>query len=394
MRAWVGAGVTVFLAGTAYAQDQQLGARAKAMGGSYTAFEDDPVSVWLNPAGIARQPDQAALAYHTYTAYPKGRRRGPGDAIEFTVGPETIVADPPFWPSYLGVVFQAGKPESPLAVGVCFARPYVLNFSMDQVTDPSQTVFVPEAEVEQSLSRFRVAAARDFLFATSAQGGFLTHLAVGLGLDVGYERWEFSSPSEDESDTTAAFGFGGGFLLGLYDDAHSFRVSLGVAYQSAVKYPFEIETDVLPAFDMPQQLNAGVTLYLLEGTPLRLTFDLQWIDWSETAEKPLFPNFDTFDDAVSFSFGVEYRVPVGDRVNLYPRAGYRRFDAPWSDEDNLPMTAGYRLVLDTKADVFSVFTFGLGLGWSSEGGKVRTVDVAGDVGGDSVNAAVGVTFEF
>ena len=38
------------------AQDQQLGARTKAMGGSYTAFEDDPVSIWLNPAGIATQP--------------------------------------------------------------------------------------------------------------------------------------------------------------------------------------------------------------------------------------------------------------------------------------------------------------------------------------------------
>ena len=50
------------LAATAVAQDQQLGARTKAMGGSYTAFEDDPVSIWLNPAGIATQPSQAAPA--------------------------------------------------------------------------------------------------------------------------------------------------------------------------------------------------------------------------------------------------------------------------------------------------------------------------------------------
>jgi hypothetical protein len=33
------------LSAGAWAQDQQVGARAKAMGGSYTAFEDDPVSV-------------------------------------------------------------------------------------------------------------------------------------------------------------------------------------------------------------------------------------------------------------------------------------------------------------------------------------------------------------
>ncbi|MDP6959865.1 MAG: hypothetical protein QF645_13760, partial [Planctomycetota bacterium] len=51
------------------AQDQQIGARTKAMGGSYTAFEDDPVSVWLNPAGIATQQDQLSLSYQTYTAY-------------------------------------------------------------------------------------------------------------------------------------------------------------------------------------------------------------------------------------------------------------------------------------------------------------------------------------
>jgi hypothetical protein len=31
------------------------------MGGSYTAFEDDPVSIELNPAGIATQPNQMSI---------------------------------------------------------------------------------------------------------------------------------------------------------------------------------------------------------------------------------------------------------------------------------------------------------------------------------------------
>ena len=55
--------VILFLAGAAStltAQDQQLGARTKAMGGSYTAFQDDPLLVWLNPSGIARFPDVPA----------------------------------------------------------------------------------------------------------------------------------------------------------------------------------------------------------------------------------------------------------------------------------------------------------------------------------------------
>ncbi len=384
--------ILLALAGTAAAQDQQLGARAKAMGGSYTAFEDDPVLVWLNPAGIATQPDLVAVVYQTYTAYTRGRERGPGDTTVFTVEPEITLSDPPFWPSYLGVVFQVG--EGDLAIGVCFAQPYLLNFSLDQVTDPAQTAFVPEAEVRQSFPRFRVAAATDFALRERGQPGFLGHVSVGLGLDVGTEHWEFNSPSAEESDSSSGLGWGLGLLVQLYDDGDSFRLNLGAAYQSAIEYDFEIEPDILPAFDMPQQLNAGLTAYVLPGTPLRLTFDLQWIEWSETAEDPFFPGFEKFDDALSYSLGAEVRLPVSARVTLYPRAGFRRFDAPWTDEDNLPMTGGYRLVLDTDDEVFNLFTFGLGIGWSSAGGKLRTVDVGADVGGDAVNVAAGVTFEF
>jgi hypothetical protein len=182
--------------------------------------------------------------------------------------------------------------------------------------------------------------------------------------------------------------------VGLYDDVDAFKVNFGVAYQSAVRYAFEIETDILPAFDMPQQVNAGVTLYLLSGTPLRLTVDLQWIDWSETAEDPLFARFPGFEDALNVSFGAEYRLALSERIHLYPRAGFRRFDAPWEDEDDLPMTGAYRLVLDTGGERFNLGTFGFGLSWTNEVGKSRTVDVAGDAGGDSYNVAVGFTYEF
>ncbi len=44
--------VFFFLVSPLLAQDQQMGARTKGMGGSYTAFEDDPVSVFLNPASL------------------------------------------------------------------------------------------------------------------------------------------------------------------------------------------------------------------------------------------------------------------------------------------------------------------------------------------------------
>jgi hypothetical protein len=381
-------------AGPAWAQDQQLGARAKAMGGSYTAFEDDPVLVWLNPAGIAAQPNQLAVVYQTYTAYPRSETRGPGDTIVPTVEAEAVLGDPSFWPSFIGAVFQLGTAENPMAFGLCFARPYLLNYAMDEVTTANQTTFVPEAEVEQTFTRFRVAFAKDFALRPRGEPGFLTHVAVGAAFDIGSVDWTFQGPSEERSDTSAALGGGLSVLLGLYDDAESLKINVGVAYQSAVKYKFEVETDILPAFDMPQQLNAGVTAYLLQGTPLRVTVDVQWIDWSETAEAPIYTGFRSFEDAVNVSFGLEYRLDGGGGVFLYPRLGYRRFDAPWADPDDLPMTGAYRLVLDTKDEAFDLFTFGLGVGWSDAAGRTRTIDLGADVGGDAVNVAAGVTFEF
>jgi long-subunit fatty acid transport protein len=382
------------LATAAAAQDQQLGARTKAMGGSYTAFEDDPVSVWLNPAGIATQPDQLSIAYQTYTAYPKGRDRGPGDTVDFTVKPVTIMGDPALLPSYIGFVFQVGDAASPLAIGICYAQPYLIDYAMDQVKDPNQLTFVPEAEVQQVFGRFRVSVAKDFRIQDVGTPGFFTHVSGGVGIDLGYERWHFSGLGEDTTTSNIGFGFGLGGLLGVYDDYDSFKVNLGVAYTSAINYDFRIDPSILPSFDMPQQLNIGATFYLLKGTPLRVTVDFQWIDWSATAQKPQFSNFKGFQDAKNYSMGFEYRVKVTDKISLYPRLGYRRFDAPWGSKDNLPMTGPFRLVLDTKAQAFNLVTYGAGISWTTESGKVRSVDIAGDAGGDAVNMAIGLTLEF
>ena len=93
--------------------------------------------------------------------------------------------------------------------------------------------------------------------------------------------------------------------------------------------------------------------------------------------------------------GVEYRIKIPDtKVSIYPRVGYRRFDAPWASSSDLPMTGAFRLVLDTKGEVFHLATYGVGISWISEGNKVRSVDIAGDAGGDAVNFALGLTLEF
>ncbi len=385
------------LAAAAAAQDQQLGARTKAMGGSYTAFEDDPLSVWLNPAGISTQPNSMSVAYQTYVTYPLHREKPEGStSVGFSAEAETTFVDPAFVPSYLGFVFQVGDPESPMSVGICYARPYHLNYSFDQVDDPAQTVFTPDSNVDQSFNRFRVAFAKDFRIRKPGEAGFFTHLSAGLAVDAGYTRWEFTSTADSASDNVTGFGAGAGLLVGLYDNAESLRVNFGLAWQSSLDWDFNIDPDVFPAFDMPQQFNLGFTFYLLDGFPLRATADLQWIEWSKTADNPLFPGREEFEDAINFSLGFEYRISLKEdrTLNLYPRLGYRRFDAPWGDKDRMPMTSNYQLVLDTDGEAFNLLTFGAGLAWSSEAGKLRSVDLAGDVGGDSYSLAMGFNYEF
>jgi long-subunit fatty acid transport protein len=384
--------VATLAASTLHAQDQQLGARAKAMGGSYTAFQDDPVLVWLNPAGIATQPSQLSIAYQTYTAYPlhEDQGSGPSSPPVFSTRAQTVLADPEFVPSYLGAVFPVGKPEAGMAFGICYARPYLLSFALHELGGPGETTFDPDFGVEQSLSRVRAAFAKDFALSS----GWLTHIAVGMGLDLGIERWKFSSPDGDRSGTATSVGFGGGLLLGVYDDPDVVTMNLGIAYQSPVHFDFTIDPARFPAFDMPQQVNAGATAYLHGDLPLRLTLDAQFLGWKRTAQSPSFDGYRSFRNAVNYSAGAEYKLRLSEDIVLFPRVGYRRFRAPWSDPNDLPATGRFKLVLDTKGSHFDIFTFGLGVSWITEGKKVRSIDLAGDVGGDSYNVALGYTHEF
>ena len=58
------------------------------------------------------------------------------------------------------------------------------------------------------------------------------------------------------------------------------------------------------------------------------------------------------------------------------------------------MTSNYKLVVDTDGESFNLFTLGLGLSWLGADGKLRSVDLGADFGGDTWNVALGVTYEF
>ncbi len=388
----------------AYAQDQQVGARTKAMGGSYTAFEDDPVSIWLNPAGIATQPDAASIAYQTYTIYEiKIRSQGSGDHSPA----EYAWTDPALIPSFAGVTFQVGSPDSPQSFGICFTTPFRLKFTYTDASSPGQT---GNEFVDQVFYRIRAAYAYDFRFKPAGEEGFLTHLSLGLGLDVNVTDWTLTnfkdirdalgnslgSATFTVSGTDMGFGGGTGLLLGVYDNTRDFKVNFGAAWQTKASYNFSIIAEDVPLFDWPNQFQAGLTVYLLNNMPLRVTLDAQMIDWNGATPDSKIPGIDSFRRSINYSAGVEYRLKVSDKLTVYPRAGIREYQAPWKHHDraNLPAIGVSQLDIDTRDSRFLIASFGVGFAWTNEAQKQRIFDLAFDVGGDAPGMAFSFTMEF
>jgi hypothetical protein len=381
------------MASAAAAQDFQVGARSKGMGGSYTAFEDDPTSIWLNPAGIATQPDQMSIQYQSYTQYE------PGDAV-FTIAAEPGTAevgyiDPPLLPSFLGLVFQIGTDDSPKAIGIAYARPVHMKLTYDFSGSANDV----EGLEEQQFSRFRIAYGQAFRLRPVGEPGFLPTIAAGVGVDLGYTKYEETSPPAggvSTKDTSSGIGFGVGVLFTLYDNTDNFKMNFGAAYHSKVDFQFQVADELFPVWDWPDMVNAGFTFYLLSGQRLRITLDMQMIQWAAAISGSNNAGRDDFRDAMNLSMGVEYKHTIGEegKLALLPRAGFRRLQAPWEDDEILPAAGFANLLIDTDGAEFNMITLGFGVRFQTADGKGRGVDLGIDFGADSYNVAFGYVHEF
>lgn len=223
----------LLLLSAAHGQDHPLGARAKALRGAGAAFEDDPHSLWINPAGSANQPDGFAVSLQTYPFYKESGE--PLDGASARAG----FNDPVFIPSFVGASFQVGSPELPQAVGIAAVTPMHLYFPFNgpnPTTPPTDAVIV-----DQTFHRLRLSYAIDLRVRPIAEPGFLTHAAVGIGVDFSLSRLEYTSPPDNENSPVEhdlAFSGGVGVLLGIFDNVDDFRVTLGLSYQAPAVHGF------------------------------------------------------------------------------------------------------------------------------------------------------------
>jgi long-subunit fatty acid transport protein len=376
--------VLLAVASAASAQDFQVGSRAKGMGGSYTAFDEDPVSIWMNPAGIAGAPSRLAIDYQSFTQY---EIQDTGLGLGSVGEPEFGMIDPPIIPSFIGFTTPIHQSETEtFQFGIAMVRPF-----QNRLSYVNGAVII---QTEQQFSRFRFAGAYEH---RAAEGkGFFHSLAGGLGLDIGFSAYEESDNAGalDRRDTDTRFGFGLGFQAGVYTNQEDFQVDFGLAFQSSIDFEFQIDDQFFPVWDWPTMISGGFVVKLLDKMDLRLTFDAQYILWDEATQDDLTGANEDFQDALNFSFGVEYYVRVNETVSLLPRVGVRFYDAPWDDEDQLPAIGLNVLSIDTDDEAFVIFTLGFSLQWLGEGNRVRAFDVGLEFGGDSPNFSFGYRHDF
>jgi long-subunit fatty acid transport protein len=286
--------VVLAAASVAEAQDFQVGSRAKAMGGSYTAFGDDPVAIWTNPAGTATQNSQVAICYQSFTQYEFSKL---DDTIPTSVrgDAEQGLLDPPITPSFLGVVIRMGEGDVEMAASIAYIRPFQIKYVYDffDPNDPLENVIT---QTDQQFSRIRSAFGISFRLSDSA---FFKTLALGAALDFVYTHYkevdQSPQPNRDSQtfeDSESSVGYGLGVLLTGYE-SDTFRVDIGAAYNSGVHFHFDLDPVIYPVWDYPTLASGGFAFYIGEGYPLRVTLDVQWVGWNRAVSEPD-PGFDHF----------------------------------------------------------------------------------------------------
>jgi hypothetical protein len=401
--------VVVALAGmssVAAAQDFQVGSRAKAMGGSYTAFGDDPVAIWTNPAGTATQSSQFAITYQSFTQYETDSVSDP--IIIFTPGKaEQGLLDPPISPSFAGVVVRMGEGDVEMAASLAYIRPFQIKyvyFYNDPGLDPANDL---TTQTDQQFSRIRAAYGVSFRISDSK---FLKTIAVGLGIDFVYSHYKevdqnpvANRDSQIFEDSESSIGYGAGLLITAFE-TDAFRVDVGAAWNSAVRFHWDLDPVVYPVWDWPALGSGGFAFYIGEGYPLRVTVDMQWIGWKSSVAPPdINPvtnkPYDHFRNTYSYSAGAEYRFRVGEKYRLFTRLGVKSYDTPWKDKDNLPAVGLSVLNLTTKGDRITMMTMGLGFYWTRKTSENETrssgIDIAVELFGETQYLiGAGFTYQF
>lgn len=140
------------------------------------------------------------------------------------------------------------------------------------------------------------------------------------------------------------------------------------------------QEDLAPALEVPTELRVEIVL-IPDPEPADLVLEerrlLTLADEPE-AGRPEDPGI-----------GEKYRLLLGEGLSLHPWGAFRKPDAPWDEEEGLPMVHTAKLALDTEAQRQNLLAWGVSLSASP-----GSLDFLGYLGADAYVLAVGFTLRW
>lgn len=259
-----------------------IGARPVGMAGAYAALADDSLSIWHNPAGLARM-HHADMAFGFELAFILRRYRPPGGSLE------TASATPSPLPLVTGGARLLVGKNSFIALGLGIYNSFggAVTFKKSKVT---------EGVIKTQIALFEVAPTLAYQVSDKIFIG--ASLRVGIGFfsalkscsqSIGCYGDDSSEPLYDTQVDTL-FGGGAGYSLGIQVLPVSW-LGLGLVYRSSLTvrpsgqnalHSLGQSFDAHVRLPFPQMLSFGV--FTKVGRAVTLAAQVDWVDNSRFKE--------------------------------------------------------------------------------------------------------------
>lgn len=292
-------------------QQNQHGARAKALGGAFTGLANDPSAIYWNGAGLTQlKGTQIMLGTHLLTPSSTFRGIAPDKSYSYM---ETQL----FTPSHF---FGSHNFDNGLAIGLGFTTPYGSGTKWDE--DWVGRYITTETKLQTFILMPTIAY--EFTEGLSVSASFVYSFANVL-IERMIPQYPFDGDAKISLDGEDKFAFGYNFGL-LYKPLD--WLSIGGTFRSEVEYGFEgtatttaapqlidrfPKGDITATLITPMNIVGGIAVNVSDR--FSLSADYQWVGWS--SYDSLAVQFADYDDVSSpreyensyiIRFGGEYLI--------------------------------------------------------------------------------------
>lgn len=292
-------------------QQNQHGARAKAMGGAFTAVASDPSAIYWNGAGLT-QLKGTHLMLGTHLLTPSSTFRGIAPSKEYSFMETQL-----FTPSHF---FASHNFDNGLAIGLGFTSPYGSGTKWSE--DWTGRYITTETKLQTFILMPTVAY--EIFDGFSLSASFIYSWANVL-IERMIPQYPFTGDAKIslEGDESFAYGYNFGLMFKPVD-----WLSIGGSFRSEVEYGFEGSAtatgspqliDRFPKGDIsatlvtPMNIVGGIAVDVTDR--FKLSADYQFVGWSSYDELAVdfadYPDISSpreYEDTYIVRFGSSYQL--------------------------------------------------------------------------------------